>query len=359
MNERATNFSVNIQPVAKSRVTELDFDNIQFGKVFSDHQLVIDFKNGLWNEARIIPYGEVPMSMAISAIHYGQAIFEGMKAQKAPDGTPLLFRPYDNAKRLNKSAERLCMQTLPEEMFVESLKSLIRLDKNWIPTQQGSGLYIRPFMFATDAFIGVKPSEDYTFSVFTCPVNAYYSQPLKVKVEDTYVRAVEGGVGFAKCAGNYASQMLATRKAQQEGYTQVLWTDAREYKFIEETGTTNVFVRKGDKVITPDLDGTILEGITRDSAIQLLKSWGIEVEERRISIDEIVEGIASGEVKEMFATGTAATLMPIVTIGYKGEDHQLNGHESWEYTNRLSKTLKDIKTGIVEDTFNWVVRVED
>lgn len=357
MSNSSLSFSVEQKLTSDSRLAKMDFDNIQFGRVFSDHQLIIDFFEGRWQNAKITPYGEVPMSMAISALHYGQSIFEGMKAQISPDGTPLLFRPYDNAKRLNKSAERLCMQPLPEEFFVEGLKSLIRVDKNWIPKQEGSGLYIRPFMFATDAFIGVKPSDSYRFSIFTCPVNAYYSQPLKVKVETSYVRAVDGGVGFAKCAGNYASQMLATKKAQAEGYTQVLWTDAIEHKYLEETGTTNIFIRIGDKVITPEIDGTILEGITRDSAIQLLKSWGVGVEQRRVSIDEIIDGIASGDVKEIFATGTAATLIPIVTIGYKEKDYELSGNENWEYTNKLSNTLKGIKRGIIDDEFGWIEKV--
>lgn len=358
MNNTSTSFSVEQKLTSKSRLAEMDFDNIQFGRVFSDHQFSLDFLEGKWTDAKIIPYGEVPMSMAISALHYGQSIFEGMKAQTSPDGVPLLFRPYDNAKRLNKSAERLCMQTLPEEVYVEGLKSLIRVDKGWIPKQEGSGLYIRPFMFATDAFIGVKPSETYRFSIFTCPVNAYYSEPLRVKVETNYVRAVEGGVGFSKCAGNYASQMLATKQAQAEGYTQVLWTDAHEHKYIEETGTTNVFIRIGDKVVTPEIDGTILEGITRDSVIQLLKSWDVIVEERKVSIDEIIDGIASGDVKEIFATGTAATLIPIVTIGYKDNEHKVNGYENWEYTNKLSNTLKGIKRGVIEDDFGWVEKVE-
>lgn len=350
-------FSVRINPVAESHIHTMDFDNIQFGRVFSDHQLIIDYYNNEWQDARIIPYGEVPMSMAISAIHYGQSIFEGMKAQKGPDGTPLLFRPTDNLHRLNISAARMCMPELPEEYFMEGLRELVNVDKAWIPTKEGSGLYIRPFMFATDAFIGVRPSETYRFAVFTCPVNAYYLQPLKVKVEQQLARAFQGGVGFAKCAGNYGSQMLATRKAQSEGYMQVLWTDAEEHKYIEETGTTNVFVRIGNKVATPNLDGTILAGITRDSVITLLKHWGVEVEERPVAIEEIIKGINDGTVTEVFATGTAATLVPITVINYKGNDYTLTGHENWEYAGKLGKTLTDIKTGKADDPFGWIVRV--
>jgi branched-chain amino acid aminotransferase len=358
MSENSTKLPISIQLTEASRIGNFDFDNIQFGRAFSDHQFILDYKDGKWGDGRITPYGDVPMSMAISAIHYGQAIFEGMKAQKGPDGVPLLFRPTDNHKRLNASAARMCMADLPEEYFMDALISLIKTDNNWIPTKTGSGLYIRPFMFATDAFIGVRPSETYRFSVFTCPVNAYYLQPLKVKVESQFARAFKGGVGAAKCAGNYGSQMLATRQAQAQGYMQVLWTDAEEHKYIEETGTTNVFVRIGDKVVTPNLDGTILAGITRDSAIKLLKHWGIEVEERPVAIDEIVEGIASGTVTEIFATGTAATLVPINVINYKEKEYTLSGHENWEYTQKLSKTLTDIKTGRAEDIFGWVVRVE-
>lgn len=357
MSESATRLPIAITRVTESNIGKVDFTNIQFGKVFSDHQLIIDYQNGTWTDARILPYGEVPMSMAISAIHYGQAIFEGMKAQKGPDGKPLLFRPTDNLKRMNISAARMCMPELPEDYFMDAITELVKTDSNWIPTTEGSGLYIRPFMFGTDAFIGVKPSETYRFSIFTCPVNAYYQQPLKVKVATQYARAFKGGVGFAKCAGNYGSQMLATREAQAQGYMQVLWTDAEEHKYIEETGTTNVFVRMGDKVVTPNLDGTILAGITRDSVIQLLNSWGVEVEERPVTITEIVEGIENGTVTEVFATGTAATLVPIIVINYNEKDYTLSGHETWEYSNKLGKTLTDIKTGKAEDPFGWVVRI--
>ena len=335
----------------------MDFENIQFGRVFSDHQLIVDYDNG-WKDARIVPYEDVPMSLAISALHYGQAIFEGMKAQKGPNGKPLLFRPADNLKRLNISAARMCMPELSEDVFMQCLTSLIKVDKAWIPSNIGSGLYIRPFMFATDAFIGVRASDTYRFAIFTCPVNAYYLQPLKVKVATQYSRAFQGGVGFAKCAGNYGAQLLATKQAQAEGYMQVLWTDALEHKYIEETGTTNVFVRMGNKVVTPELDGTILAGITRDSAIKLLKSWGVEVEERPVSIDEIIKGMTDGTVTEIFATGTAATVIPIVTINYKDTDYSLSGHESWEYANKISKTLDDIKTGRIADTFGWVAEVD-
>lgn len=357
MSETGTHLSITINPTDNSRLSEMDFDNIVFGRVFSDHQFITDYVDGTWQDARILKYGEVPMSMAISALHYGQALFEGMKAQISPDGVPLLFRPTDNLKRLNLSAERMCMPAIPEEYFIQALQTLVKLDKGWIPAKKGSGLYIRPFMFATDAFIGVRPSETYRFSIFTCPVNAYYSSPLKVVAETEYARAFDGGVGFAKCAGNYGAQMLATRKAQALGYNQVLWMDAKEHKYIEETGTTNVFVRMGNKVVTPPLDGTILAGITRDSVLKLLNHWGIETEERPVSIDEITAGIKDGTVTEIFATGTAATLIPIIVINYKGTDYSINYNEDWEYADRLSKTLDAIKTGKEEDPFGWIVKV--
>lgn len=357
MSDIANNFPITLAPSGSSRVGDMDFDNIVFGRVFSDNQLIIDYKDGAWTDARIVKYEEVPMSLAISALHYGQAIFEGMKAQMAPDGTPLLFRPEDNLARLNVSAARMCMPELPKELFMQGLTSLLKIDKAWIPSKEGSGLYIRPFMFATDAFIGVRPSETYRFSIFTCPVNAYYLQPLKVKVSTQYSRAIQGGVGFAKCAGNYGAQMLATREAQAEGYMQVLWTDALEHKYIEETGTTNVFIRKGDTVVTPPLDGTILAGITRDSVIKLLTHWGIKVEERPISVDELTGGIKSGEITEFFATGTAATLVPIVVLNYDGVDYTLNNHENWGYAGKLAKTLDEIKTGKTGDPFGWVMKV--
>lgn len=358
MSETGTHLSITIEPTDNSRLGDMDFDNIVFGRVFSDHQFIADYVDGTWQYARILKYGEVPMSMAISAIHYGQAIFEGMKAQISPDGVPLLFRPTDNLTRLNTSAERMCMPAIPQEYFMQALQTLVTLDKAWIPAKQGSGLYIRPFMFATDAFIGVKPSETYRFSIFTCPVNAYYLAPLKVVAETAYARAFDGGVGFAKCAGNYGAQMLATRKAQSMGYNQVLWLDAKEHKYIEETGTTNVFVRMGDKVVTPALDGTILAGITRDSVLKLLHHWGIETEERPVGIEEIIAGIKDGSVKEIFATGTAATLIPIVVINYNGTDYSIDGHENWEYATKLASTLDAIKTGRQDDPFGWIVRVE-
>lgn len=346
---------IAVETTNESRLNLVDFDNIQFGRIFSDHQFIADFDGEKWTNLRVVPYGDISLSPAISAIHYGQSIFEGMKAYKDAEGNPQLFRPLENWKRLNRSAERMGMPSIPEEVFMEGLEQLIRTDSNWIPTKTGSALYLRPFMFATDDFIGVRPSDTYKFIIFSCPVNAYYNQPLKVKAETYNIRAAEGGVGGAKCAGNYGSVMEPTRRAQREGFNQVLWLDAKEHKFLEETGTTNVFVRIGDKLITPSTEKhTILEGITRDSIIQLAKSWGIEVEERAISIDELFDAYKAGTLKEIFASGTAATVAQIELIQYKDEVLQLGGLENWEYWHRIKTGMEAIKTGKVPDQFNWI-----
>lgn len=350
---------ITIQKAQSSRIDLVDFDNIQFGKIFSDHQFIVDFDGKEWVNARIVPYGELMMSPAISAIHYGQAIFEGMKAYKDPQGQPQLFRPLENLKRLNMSARRMAMPEMPEALFSKALTDLIGIDRNWIPTKEGSALYLRPFMFATDDFIGVRPSDTYRFIIFSCPVNAYYQNALKVKVEDTYIRGAEGGVGGAKCAGNYGSVMLPTREAQQQGYSQVLWTDAREHKYLEETGTTNIFVRIGDTLITPSTaKGTILAGITRDSILQLARSKGIAVEERAISIDEVVAAYKNGTLKEVFASGTAATIAKIELIHYQDTDIAFNDLDKWEYCNELMTQLDNIKTGKAPDEFSWMVKID-
>lgn len=349
---------IAVEKASASRIGQVDFNNIQFGKIFSDHQFIADFDGEKWTNPRIVPYGNISLSPAISAIHYGQAIFEGMKAFKTEDGNIQLFRPQDNWKRLNRSAYRMGMPDIPEEFFMEGLEELLRVDRDWVPATKGSALYLRPFMFATDDFIGVRPSDTYKFIIFSCPVNAYYNQPLKVKAETQFIRAAEGGVGSAKCAGNYGSVMHPTREAQRQGFNQILWLDAKEHKFLEETGTTNIFVRIGDKLITPALGKqTILEGITRDSLIQLSRSWGIEVEERAISIDELVEAYDKRLLKEMFGAGTAATVAQIELVHYQGKDMQLQNLDQWEYYTRLKTTMEGIKTGTSEDPFNWVHKV--
>jgi branched-chain amino acid aminotransferase len=351
---------ITVEKTANSRIDQVDFDNIQFGRIFSDHQFIADFDGEKWTGFRIVPYGEIKMSPAISAIHYGQAIFEGMKAYKDQHGFPQLFRPLDNCRRLNESAKRMGMPAIPEEVFMEGLTELIRLDSAWIPTKAGSALYIRPFMFATDDFIGVRPSATYSFIIFSCPVNAYYSQPLKVKAETTYIRAAEGGAGAAKCAGNYGAVMEPSRIAQQEGYSQVLWLDAAERKYLEETGTTNIFIRIGDRLITPSLEKkTILAGITRDSILQLARKWEYKIEERQISIDELFAAYREGDLKEMFASGTAATIAQIQLVRYGDREIVFGDLGSWEWSRRFEETLEAIKMGREEDPFGWIYKITD
>lgn len=349
-------FVVRRTPV--SRLNEVDFDHIEFGKIFSDHMLTVDFRDGAWLPPVIEPYGPLELSPATSALHYGQAIFEGLKAHRQTDGRVVLFRPLDNLRRLNASAERMCMPTLPEEVFMEGLKALINLDRAWVPTAAGTSLYIRPFMFATDAFVGVRPSNDYKFVIFTSPVNAYYSQPLRVRFEYEYVRAAEGGTGFAKSAGNYGGAMEPTRRAQAEGYHQLLWTDAAEHRYIEESGTMNACFVIGDTLITPAISSSILDGITRRSVLALAHRWGVAVEERRVSADEILTALQRGTLREAFGCGTAATIAPIVIIGDRGTDYALPPLSPDSLGARLGRALDAIKLGTEPDVFGWLEVVE-
>lgn len=343
--------------VTKSRIEELDYNNIEFGKIFSDHMLVADYKNGAWETPQILPYGPMSLSPATSALHYGQAIFEGMKAYKDANGDILLFRPMDNFNRLNLSAERMCMPDLPEDIFMQGLEQLLRLDAAWVPPTPGCALYLRPYMFATDNFIGVRPSDSYRFIIFSCPVGAYYGQPLKVAIEPKYVRSAEGGAGFAKAAGNYGAALLPARKMQERGYHQLIWTDAKEHKYIEESGTMNVMFVIDGKLITPPASTTILKGITRDSVLALARDFGYTVEERKVSVDELVAAYEAGKLQEAFGTGTAATIAQIATIHFNDQDMELPAVEGREISNRVAAALDKIKTGQAPDKYNWVQRI--
>ncbi|HWJ29065.1 MAG TPA: branched-chain amino acid aminotransferase, partial [Flavisolibacter sp.] len=296
-------------------------------------------------------------SPSLAALHYGQAIFEGIKAYKNEDGNPYIFRPYDNFKRFNISAERLQMATVPEDLFMEGMKKLVELDKNWIPDDSDHSLYIRPFMFSSDELIGVRPSESYKFIIILSPTGPYYSAPMRIYVEEQLVRAVPGGIGFAKAAGNYAASMYATAEAKKKGYDQVLWTDALEHKYVQEIGTMNVIFIIGDKAVTPDLGtGTILAGVTRDSALTLLKEAGFTIEERPISIDEIIEAYKAGELHEVFGTGTAATISLIKELRYK--DFVMNfDTDKWRTAPNIKTWLTDIREGRREDKYGWMVKV--
>ena len=348
---------IQVTKTAKSKIGEIDFNNLPFGKYFTDHMLEVDYANGEWGKVSIRPYGNLSLSPALAALHYGQSIFEGIKAYNDREGNPFIFRPYDNFKRFNMSAERMCMPTVPEDIFIEGMRQLVALDKDWIPMKNDYSLYIRPFMFATDDVIGVRPAETYKFMILLSPTGPYYSAPMRIYVEEKYTRAARGGIGFAKAAGNYGSSMLATQIAKQKGFDQVLWTDAFEHKYVQEIGTMNFFVIIGNKAITPDLEaGTILEGVTRDSAIEALKELGFEVEERPISIDDIIHAHKAGELKELFGTGTAATVSMIQELCY--EDYSMKFDTStWKAVPAVKKLLTDIREGRVEDTRGWMFKV--
>lgn len=348
---------ITINRVAQSRAQHLDYNNIQFGKVYSDHMLVANYDKGVWGPVEIKPYGNLSLSPSTAFIHYGQAIFEGVKAYKNPQGEPIIFRPIDNWKRMNISAKRMAMPEVPEEIFMEGIKQLVALDKDWIPTGEGTSLYLRPFMFSSDEFIGVKTAEHYTFMIITSPAGPYYSKPVSIYVQDEYVRAFPGGIGFTKAAGNYGMSMYPTQQIKDMGYDQILWTDGFEHKYVQEIGTMNVFFQIDGKVLTPDLEGgTILAGVTRDSVIKLLREKGISVEERPISIMELEEAYRNGTLQEAFGSGTAASLAPISDLTMHGEKMTLPAIEKWETLNWLKKTLSDIRYGRSEDTHGWMVK---
>ena len=340
-----------------SAIDQVDFNNIAFGKVFSDHVFIMDYEDGEWKKGRIEPFGPMKMSPASMVLHYGQAIFEGMKAYRQQDGNASLFRPGDNINRFNLSAKRMCMPEVPADIFMQALVELVGLDNDWVPSSDDASLYIRPFMFATDSHVGVRASHSYRFMIFTCPVGAYYSKPVRVKVETEYTRAAMGGTGAAKAAGNYAGSLYPTKKAGEEGYDQLLWTDASTHSFIEECGTMNAaFVVEG-KLLVPATSDTILDGVTRKSAIQIAKDLGIEVEERPISIKELETAAKEGTLQESFGLGTAATVSLMSTIGFEGWDFDLPSVDRWSVAPQLRKTLEDIRRGVSEDPYGWNIPV--
>ena len=347
----------NITKIERSKLNDINLENIPFGKYMTDYMLEVDYENGKWQTPEIKPYQPMLMSPSLAAIHYGQSIFEGVKAYKNPNGEPFIFRPLDNFKRFNKSAERMQMPTIPEEIFIEGMKQLIKLDINWIPAKEDHSLYIRPFMFSTDETIGVKPSETYKFMIILSPTGPYYATPMRIYVEEQYVRAVPGGIGFAKAAGNYGGSMFPTAQAKLKGYDQVLWTDAFEHKYVQECGTMNVMFVIGNTVVTPDLStGTILDGVTRDSVIVLLKEMGLKVEERPLNIDEVIEAHKAGTLKEVFGTGTAATISLIKELRYKDYVMEFDV-EKWEVAPKVKKMLNDIRYGKSADNNGWMMKL--
>ena len=352
-----TAFAFPVSKVSESKRTAGSFDKLQFGKDFTDHMLEADYVNGEWTDAQIKPFQPISFLPSMAALHYGQAIFEGVKAYKHEDGSAYIFRPHDNFKRFNTSARRMQMPEVPEEIFIDGMKQLIELDKDWIPARPDHSLYIRPVMFATDETIGVRASGTYKFFILLSPTGPYYTAPMKILVEETYTRAAPGGVGFAKNAGNYAASLQAAEKAKEMGYDQVLWTDAFEHKWLQEVGSMNIFFVIGDTVITPSLhEGTILAGITRDSAIQVLADMGYETEERNISIDELIAAYEAGQYIEVFGTGTAAVVSYIKELLYK--DYSLYFDTAkWKVAPELKKRLADIREGRAEDKWNWLMPV--
>lgn len=348
---------IHVQRTQQSRLPELDFNDIPFGKVFSDHMFVADYRDGAWADFRIVPFGPISMHPASAVLHYAQTIFEGMKASKNLDGVPMLLRPEMHAKRINASAERMMMPPFPEDMFVQALHELIALDADWIPPQEGSAMYVRPFMFSTDEYIGVRPSQTYRFIIFTCPVGPYYSKPVKLKVEQHYVRAVPGGTGEAKAGGNYAASLRPAYEAQQEGFDQVVWMGGPEMKNIQEVGTMNIFFVVDGKVLTPATDGAILKGITRDSILTILKDKGIPTEVRPLDIDEIAEAYREGKLEEVFGAGTAAVIAHVESVRYGDLTMELPPVEARKIGALLKDHIDGLRSGRIADEHDWVVPV--
>lgn len=314
---------------------------------------MVDFLNGKWQEPVIVPFGDIPMSPAMLSLHYGQSVFEGMKAFKDKNGDICIFRPHKHSERLNKSLSRMCMPEIPEELFIQSLHAIVEVDKSWIPTSEGSSLYLRPVVFAYEPRLGVKIADHFKFFVLTSPAGAYFSKPTRLKVEETFVRAAEGGTGFAKCAGNYGGAFYPTQVARQEGFDQVLWTDAKEHKYIDEAGVMNVMFVVDGKLITPKLTSALLEGVTRDSILTLAPGLGMTIEERRVSVAEIEEAFKKGTITEAFGTGTAAVVSPIATINIHGVDYNLPAAGPESFQLRVKEKLNNIRLGFEPDEYGW------
>jgi branched-chain amino acid aminotransferase len=348
---------IPVTRTTKSKLSTMDMNHLPFGKYFTDHMLVAEYNEGVWNKVEIVPYGPLPISPANAALHYGQSIFEGIKAYRNEAGEAFIFRPQENYKRFNVSAQRLCMPEVPEDLFIEGMRQLIALDRDWIPAKKDHSLYIRPFMFAADEVIGVKPSDRYLFVILLSPTGPYYPAPMRIYVEDEYTRAAPGGIGFAKAAGNYAASLMAAQRAKQLGYDQVLWTDAFEHKIVQEVGTMNVFFQIGDVIYTPGLEsGTILAGVTRMSVITVLREMGFEVREEALSIDQLIEAYEKGTLKEAFGTGTAATIAMIRELRYQDRSMVFDT-DSWTTSPKIAQVMADIREGRTADTHGWMVKV--
>ncbi len=355
--------SIKVKRISHSRIKEVDFSNLEFGKYMADHMTVADYDNGAWGTPEIVPFGDLLLSPATMALHYGQSIFEGMKAFRMKDRNPSplrgaggainIFRMKKHHERIQKTLDRMCMPLIPEDMFVQSLHSVIELDQAWVPNGEGEALYIRPLVFATEARIRVKVSEQYKFIVMNSPVGIYLSKPFKLKVEDYYVRTAEGGPGFAKCAGNYGGAYYPSQIAREQGYDQVLWTDSKEHQYIDEVGMMNVMFVINGVLVTPKLNTAILDGVTRDSILTLIREMGVPVEERKISVTEVEEAFKKGTITEAFGTGTAAVVSAISTINISGIDYTLAAPGPDSLQLKAKKRLNEIRLGLADDVYGW------
>lgn len=350
--------SFPVKKTLRSRLQEVDFQDLKFGKYFSDHMFVVDYSNGQWGQGEIVPYGPWSFDPSMAALHYGQAIFEGQKAYRTPSGGIQVFRPYANFERFNQSAIRMSMPEIPEELFIGGMVQLLQIEHDWVPKEAGSSLYIRPFMVSTDEFLGVRTAENYRFAIICSPVAQYYSEPIRVKVETEFSRVADGGIGNAKAAGNYAASLYPTKLAQQQGFHQLLWTDAATHSYFEESGTMNVMFMIDNTLITPSIGGTILKGVTRDSVLTLAKAKGMKVEERRVSVTEVMDALKAGKLQEAFGAGTAATIAPIALIQYEGVDYQLPPLDQRPFAPSILKELNGIRTGELPDRFGWMLKID-
>lgn len=354
--------NIKVERTTQPKAKPVDETKLGFGKIFTDHMFLMNYTEGQgWHDPRIVPYAPIALEPSAMVFHYGQEMFEGLKAYRGKDGNPRLFRPDMNAKRANNSNKRLCIPQISEEDFVQAVTELVSVDRDWIPSAEGTSLYIRPFVIATDEFLGVAPSKTYLFIIILAPSGAYYASglaPVGIWIEDEFVRAVRGGIGFAKTGGNYAASLIAQVKAHDDGYSQVLWLDGVERKYIEEVGAMNIFFKIDGKIVTPSLNGSILPGITRDSVINLCKSWGMEVEERKVSVDELLEAQKSGKLEECFGSGTAAVISPVGKLRYKDDVMVIGDGGIGKTSQKIYDTITGIQWGTVEDKFGWSVVVK-
>ncbi|MFD2565311.1 branched-chain amino acid aminotransferase [Aquimarina rubra] len=347
---------IEITKVNESKIGQVDFENLAFGKVFTDHMFVCDYVNGAWQTPKIVPYGPLTLDPSARVFHYGQAVFEGMKAYKDDSGDTFLFRPDENFRRINKSAERLAMPEFPEEYFFDGLNTLLKLDNEWIKSGFGNSLYIRPFVIATQASVSASEADEYRFMIICSPAQSYYSGDVSVLVAEKFSRSASGGFGYAKAAGNYAGQFYPTKLAKEQGYQQIIWTDSNTHEYVEEAGTMNVFFRVNDTLLTAPVSDRILDGITRKSLIALAERQGYAVEVRPIKVTEIVEAYKNGSLKEIFGAGTAAVVSPVKAFGYKGEHYELDKLDD-SYASHFKKELMNIQYNKSEDPFGWRVKV--